>query len=169
MKRFDKHIDLTLEVVRRFWKKNPDLRLCQLIVNANGGEDPYNVEDGVLMERLGIGMVGKLEKIRIPVDLNDCFIKLNKMLSQDQIKKIKRITEVSMNHYHHGFGTSLRNSWGLWGDSVLAKWFNERGIHHADDMSCIILTSFWRYMNGKRIEFDEQVKHFKKYWEEKEE
>jgi len=52
MNRSDKHIDLTLGVVRNFWRKNRDLRLCQLIVNANESEDPYNVEDGALVEQL---------------------------------------------------------------------------------------------------------------------
>ena len=52
MRRSDKHIDLTIEVLRRAWGKNRDQRLCQFIVNANDGEDPYNVEDGKLVEAL---------------------------------------------------------------------------------------------------------------------
>jgi hypothetical protein len=43
---------------------------------------------------------------------------------------------------HHKFRMSLRNDWSLWEkDMPLVRWFNERGMTHADDMSAIILTS----------------------------
>jgi hypothetical protein len=31
-------------------------------------------------------------------------------------------------------------------------------------MSAIILDSFWRHLNGKAINLDEQVKHYRDYW-----
>lgn len=65
---------------------------------------------------------------------------------------------------HHGFGTGIRNSWGLWHNSDLAQWFKERGIHHADDMSSIILTSYHRKVNGKDIKLEEQIKEYRDYW-----
>jgi hypothetical protein len=65
---------------------------------------------------------------------------------------------------HHGVGTYLRNNWELWHGSVLAKWFNARGIHHADDMSGIILDSFWRTVNNQPIELEAQIKHYQDFW-----
>jgi hypothetical protein len=48
----------------------------------------------------------------------------------------------------------------------LAKWFNRHGIVHPDDMSGIILTSYWRRLNGKPIALASQVKYFQDYWKE---
>jgi uncharacterized protein YihD (DUF1040 family) len=49
-------IDQVLDVLRRVWTKNPDLRLGQLIVNAVGPQEPcpevFGIEDSVLARRL---------------------------------------------------------------------------------------------------------------------
>jgi hypothetical protein len=58
----------------------------------------------------------------------------------------------------------LRNNWGLWKGSRLSKWFNEKGIQAPDDMSGIILDSFWRHLNGKPLKLDEQIKYYQDYW-----
>ena len=77
-------------------------------------------------------------------------------------------TEDDMTQYHMGLGMWMRNNWGLWGGSRLAAWFNAQGINHPDDMSGIILDSFWRYLNGKPIKLDEQVKYYQGYWKKQE-
>lgn len=45
-----------------------------------------------------------------------------------------------------------------------AAWFNQVGIYHPDDMSGIILDSFWRKLNNKPIGLDEQIKYYQDYW-----
>lgn len=45
-------IDVVLAYISQVWHKHPDLRLCQLIVNAVGAGDPYHVEDDRLLEGL---------------------------------------------------------------------------------------------------------------------
>lgn len=40
-----------LSEIEELWKKNPDLRLCQLICNIKSG-DLYYLEDDELMKRL---------------------------------------------------------------------------------------------------------------------
>jgi hypothetical protein len=67
---------------------------------------------------------------------------------------------------HHGFGTGLRNGWNLWGKSPLTEWFNSVGIYHADDMSGIIMDSFWRKANGKDIDLEGQIKVYRAHWDE---
>ena len=48
-----KRIDRILEIIRGIWKRNPDTRLTQLIMNAlRMTEDPYYVEDDKLEEAL---------------------------------------------------------------------------------------------------------------------
>lgn len=41
-------IDIVLSALRAYWIANPDLRLGQIVVNAAGTRNPYNVEDDVL-------------------------------------------------------------------------------------------------------------------------
>jgi hypothetical protein len=106
----------------------------------------------------------KAEEVYIPKDLDDCFVQLKKTLSKEQVEEMKEGLEDDMINYHFGLGMSLRNTWGLWGGSRLARWFNEKGIHHPDDMSGVILDSFWRQLNGKPIDLDKQIKHYRDFW-----
>ena len=68
-------INLMLDMVRTAWRRNPDLRLAQLIMNcAEEGEDIYHVEDAELFRRLDkMHRINHLEpSIPIPiVILND--------------------------------------------------------------------------------------------------
>jgi hypothetical protein len=102
--------------------------------------------------------------IYIPKDLEDCFKELKTMLHPALIEEMKSGTENDMMRYHHGLGMWLRNNWGLWSGSRLKKYFNEIGIYHPDDMSGIILASFWRHLNNKPIQLQEQIKYYQEYW-----
>lgn len=103
-------------------------------------------------------------EVYIPKDLEDCFKELKSMLYPDLIKEMTMGTENDMIKYHHGLGMWIRNNWGLWSESRLKEYFNELGIQHPDDMSGIILDSFWRHLNNKPIELEEQIKYYQEYW-----
>lgn len=45
-------IDVLLAELECAWRANPDLRLGQLVVNAAGVADPFNVEDQVMLAGL---------------------------------------------------------------------------------------------------------------------
>jgi len=46
-------INRVLDVIRRIWTKNPDLRFTQMILNVGGdNEDIFFLEDDELAERL---------------------------------------------------------------------------------------------------------------------
>lgn len=48
--------------------------------------------------------------------------------------------------FHDTVGMQIRNSYGLWkGDTDLYKWFIEKGITHADEMSHYIFVELYRY------------------------
>ncbi len=102
----------------------------------------------------------------IPADVEDCLTELDKMLPEEIIEEMAERTEDEMIRYHHGFGTWLRNNWGLWSGSKLSEYFNSLGIYHPDDMSCIILYSYWRRLNGKPIELEVQIQYYIDFWEE---
>ena len=60
----------------------------------------------------------------------------------------------------------IRNEWGLWTGSLLAFWFFEKEIYHADDMSGIIVDSYRRTIGGQPIDLESQIEVYHKHWEE---
>ena len=110
-----------------------------------------------------------MSEVYIPKDLDDSIETLTGMLFDEDYQALRSGTEEDILMEHHYLGRHLRNEWGLWQDSRLAKWFNEKGIHHADDMSSIILTSFWREANSELIKLDEQIKHYQDFWKKQNE
>jgi hypothetical protein len=103
-------------------------------------------------------------KVYVPTDLEDAFGELQKMLRPDLLKEMKNGSEQDMIRYHMGLGLWMRNNWGLWGGSRLAKYFNGVGIFHPDDMSGVILDSFWRHLNSQPIKLEEQVAYYQRFW-----
>ena len=57
-----------------------------------------------------------------------------------------------MSIYHFGLGMWMRNNWGLWAHGPLAAYLEQFGVHHPDDMSGLILDTFWRHLNGLPLE-----------------
>jgi hypothetical protein len=73
--------------------------------------------------------------------------------------------ETTMFQFHHGLGQGLRNGWGLWGRSPLAKFFHAMGVFHPDDMSGILVTSFWRKLHHRPLEVEAQARAARRYWD----
>ena len=83
--------------------------------------------------------------VYIPASLKDCFVQLDSIFTDSSKSHFKTITEDQFSsQMHFGFGMWMRNNWGLWRGSQLAKYFHDKDIHHADDMSGIILDSYHR-------------------------
>lgn len=93
----------------------------------------------------------------IPKDLEECFFELDKLLSAEDRESIRSKTEDGLGEYHIGFGTGLRNDWGLWGHSRLAQYFEKIGVNHPESMSSIIIRSYWRHLNHQDIKLEEQL------------
>ena len=106
-----------------------------------------------------------INNVYIPINIEDCFSQINTFWADSTKVNIKNLTEEEFSsRFHHGFGMWIRNNWQLWGGSRLSKYFNDLGIHHPDDMSGIILTSYHRHLKNKEIELDNQVKYYQEYW-----
>ena len=91
------------------------------------------------------------------------------ILHSNLTKKEKVIIEKAedMSEFHHGYGTWIRNNFGLWKDSDLAKWFISRGVDHADDMSGIILDALHKKCKGEEYteeDFLEEKAEYDKHW-----
>lgn len=104
--------------------------------------------------------------VYVPVDLEDAIGELKKMLSPALIEDMKTHPERQMVGHHMGLGMWMRNHWALWEGSRLGTYFKDLGISHPDDMSGIVLTSFWRHLNNRPIELEAQIAYYKAYWEE---
>ncbi len=97
-------------------------------------------------------------------NLDDAMQYIIDNISPENLTEFASGSEDSIHGYHFGFGMSMRNGFGLWGDSDLAKWFKSNGILHADDMSGIILTSLHRKVNNKPIELNKQINSYRVFW-----
>lgn len=103
--------------------------------------------------------------MKVPETLEECFVELEKFLSEEELEGFKATKEDDLvGCCHFGLGMWIRNNWGLWHDSPLVRYFKGIGVDHPDDMSAIILTSFHRYLNGKEIKLEEQIGHYQEYW-----
>lgn len=103
----------------------------------------------------------------VPTTLDEALAALGTLISPEEQKWMRSVrSSIFHGGTHHFLGRYLRNEWGLWEGSALARWFNAQGIYHADDMSGIILESFWRRLNGQEIGLAGQVEECQAYWRE---
>lgn len=107
-------------------------------------------------------------RIYIPKDLEDCFHTLDSILSDSVKSEIMWMSESEFRgRAHFGIGMWMRNNWGLWsGESRLSHYFSRLGLWHPDDMSGVILTSYYRYLWGEPIKLRQQIRYYKQYWKE---
>lgn len=110
-----------------------------------------------------------LRGIYIPKDIDDAIAQINSFWPDSTITKVRNWPEKEFTgKLHMGFGMWMRNNWQLWGGSRLSEFFHDLGIHHPDDMSDIILTSYHRILNQKPININDQIDSYKKYWKDSE-
>jgi hypothetical protein len=103
-------------------------------------------------------------EIYIPKDIEDAFKELDRMLTREFRDYFAKCPISDTLKYHFGLGMWLRNNWGMWSGDRLASYFASIGIFHPDDMSGIILDSYWRYLNRTDICLQEQVEVYQEYW-----
>jgi hypothetical protein len=93
----------------------------------------------------------RIDGAYIPKDLGDCFIELDKILSEIDKKEIIALpAKRDMVQYHMGLGMWMRNTWRLWAGSRLQKYFMDRGIRHPDDMSGVIMEYYYDWLKGRK-------------------
>lgn len=98
----------------------------------------------------------KIDTIRgvyIPKNLKDSHIVLDTMLD-DSMKMYIR----NGNDNHFGLGLYIRNNWGLWAGSRLKCYFDHKRIVHPDDMSAMIIHTYYMKLNNTRINEDSIIK-----------
>jgi hypothetical protein len=94
----------------------------------------------------------------IPKNLNDAHHELTKMMPNEEIRHIQAMTnQDQMIEYHTGLGLRLRNEWGLWHESRLARYFTKLGVEHPDGMSGLILVTFWYKLHGMHYDLKTMI------------
>jgi hypothetical protein len=101
--------------------------------------------------------------VYVPRDLEDAFAELDRMVTPAFRREFAADSTQPIEH-HFGLGLWMRNNWGLWAGSRLARYFHGLGICHPDDMSGIVLNSYWRRLNSRPILLHEQVGYYREYW-----
>ena len=105
------------------------------------------------------------EGIYIPKDINDCIAQIDKLWNDSTKLEVKKMSEDEfIGTSHFGIGLWIRNNWNLWRNFRLTVYFNNLEIYHPDDMSSIILKSYYRYLNNQDIKINEQIDYYKNYW-----
>lgn len=115
-----------------------------------------------MMER----MIANLKKQRenAPKTLAEAHERLEQTLSAAVLAEIDAMpSEDDMIKYHFSLGLNMRNGWGLWGDSPLAKHIRELGFVHPDTMSGVILETFWCKRHGQDLRLAERAAKYKEY------
>jgi hypothetical protein len=100
----------------------------------------------------------------IPETLEAAVDSLYASLAEDE-KAYMRTSESTPGQQHMWGGMALRNRWGLWRDSVLARHFKDRfGLGCADDMSAMILKSLWAKVRGAEYEANADAAYYHAFW-----
>ena len=126
-----------------FYFRSKNLRQAQLAKHQEriAAEQKY-------LQRLTLE---KIDGVYIPANLGECFVELDKTLSEVDKNEMRALAKRDdMIQYHLGLGMWMRNNWGLWGGSRLQKYFEDRGVHHPDEMSSVILYHYHDWLNDKK-------------------
>lgn len=111
-----------------------------------------------------------------PTDLDHAIELLTSLFSESDLNEMRSMTEQKfMSSAHFGVGMAIRNAWELWWSEdtefgwapvkpLIVKWFNGIDIYHADDMSGIIMTSFYRSLAHKPRDIEGQLEVYAKHW-----
>jgi len=100
-----------------------------------------------------------------PINLDEAVLQLTKILPDTTQQQVLSMTEEEfLAGTHLGLGMWIRNNWRLWRGGKLANDFKTKGIFHPDDMSGIILTSYYRHLHNQDLKIEEQIDYYREYW-----
>lgn len=102
--------------------------------------------------------------INKPSNLEECFKKLERDLSLDDLTAIPKLSKQQLCRLHNNLGRWIRNNFKLWEGGPLKDYFEGLGLHHPDDMSGVIIESFWHHLRGEPLEVERQIQKYKDFW-----
>ena len=90
-----------------------------------------------------------------PRTLDEALVTLERGVSSDTRAMMRSWAEDKTNDLHFGLGRWIRDNWLL---GPLYQDLRKLGLQHGDDMSAVILTSFWRRLHHEPLRVEEQVR-----------
>lgn len=82
----------------------------------------------------------------LPRTVEEAADRLIGVLSAADLKKVRETKRQDLILYHFGWGTGIRNEFGLWqGNSALLE---SSGSFHPDDCSMMIIERVWEKLQG---------------------
>jgi hypothetical protein len=94
----------------------------------------------------------------LPRDLSDAHARLLQLLPDSVLQQMRTGTEDHMLSYHFGLGMWMRNNWGLWSRrSALYWYFDSLGLDNPDNISGVILRTFWCKLNNRSLEIERHI------------
>lgn len=100
---------------------------------------------------------------KVPKDLVECHEHLDKKIGKYVRDEILN-KEVLPIDGHHGIGRWMRNEWGLWHGGPLREWFYDHRFHHPDDMSHVILETYFAKLRGKEWDLEALQKKYEQFY-----
>jgi len=101
-----------------------------------------------------------VDGIYIPANIAECIQELDKEWDNDLKDEFKKDSLNGL--MEDEIGRSIRNSWGLWSRSRLAKYFVDFGVTDNHHMSSIILNCYKRHLLNLPIEFEIETERSRK-------
>lgn len=109
-----------------------------------------------------------LDDVYIPMDINDCFKQLDKLMEEPVKKRFMAFSDEEVDRKTHAsLGKWIDHKWQITQGSRISNYFIRMGVPHPEYTIGIILTSYHRYLHKKELKLKEQVTYFKEKWNEK--
>ncbi|WP_156401236.1 DUF6794 domain-containing protein [Duganella sp. Root1480D1] len=93
---------------------------------------------------VGAAVSGRFGPNEYPDSVDAAADMLIARLSEEDRLRVKNTKKDDLVEYHHGWGTSIRNDFGLWaGNEKLLRSACHGEICHPDDASMVIIETVW--------------------------
>jgi len=100
---------------------------------------------------------------QVPKSITESVAELKRTLPPATVSRWRSSPESIISDSNLSLGTWVRNQW-IRGKSSnsLSKYFLSQGVYSPDDMSFVILTSFWRDLHGQPMNIEKQLAEVRK-------
>jgi len=101
-----------------------------------------------------------------PENLDQCHQFLDGKLSASEKVDYQNSKLDDLSKYHMGLGLYMRNNWIRGARSPkLVSFFGDLGLFHPDDISSVIIDSYWHYLNKSEYDLSADIVFYQEYWE----
>lgn len=95
-----------------------------------------------------------------PQTLEEALDTLDRAAPWALLRDMHTSDETIADELHDGLGRWIRNEWGLFDDAALYRDLERRGLKSPEDMSGVILHSWWRRMHDQPLDIEGQIRAY---------